>query len=98
MSEEDNMTETQIRPRPRPGSAANPPAELTPRSARPSGLRPAFLYAIGAAGLVIALLVALLVVLLVKRSDDSDAIAKYKSLESARSSVLTAARKYAIDF
>ena len=38
MSEEDNMTETQIRPRPRPGAAANPPADLTPRSARRSGL------------------------------------------------------------
>ena len=100
MPEEDDMTETQSRPRPRPGAAANPPAapvEPTPRSSRPSG-RPALLYGLGAAGLVLALLVALVIVLFVKRSDDSATISKAGRLDAARTSVLAAARKYAIDF
>ena len=98
-AEEDAVTDTEIRPveLAQPEKPAKPKSKKKKKGKKKSAA-PALWYALGAAGLVIALLVALVVVLLVKRSDDSDTIAKYKRVDAARASVLVAARRYAIDF
>ena len=101
MSEKDDMTNTEIRPTelPAPDKPAKPKSKKKKKGKKKAASPPRSMWiGLGAAGLVVALLVALVIVLFVKRSDDSDTIAKYKSLESARTSVLTAARTYAIDF
>jgi Mce-associated membrane protein len=82
---------------PKAAKAANePPPEPATPDAEPRSSRR--LVAYGVAALVFALLVAAVVVLTVRTVRDHDTIQRQDRLDSARASVLTAAKRYAIDF
>jgi Mce-associated membrane protein len=74
------------------------PVPVATPDGRGSGLTTGRQAAYGAAALVFALLVAAVVVLMVRTVRDHNTIDRQHRLDSARASVLTAAKRYAIDF